>query len=128
MGQASTSSGCPCPMGRTTFVHMPYFQPCLLFAYAHPYFYWGWGLASPSPPRLSFSVGVAEQHPIKDILQFFPSDILAKREHLMIPYPKEGWSTEARSKLTQGAIPHLPHRIPCPQTSGSANQREQRLL
>lgn len=113
---------------RTTFVHMPYFQPCLLFACAHLYFYWGWDLASPSPPRLSFSVGVAEQHPRKDILQLLPSDILAKKEYLMIPHAREGWSTKARSRRTQGDIPTLACKIPFSQTSGSADQREKRLL
>lgn len=128
-GQAQAQGSSPRhSLFRTAFVHMPYFQPCLLFTCPHPYFYFGQDLASPSPPRLSFSVGASEQHPRKDILQLFPSDILAKREYLMIPHSREGWSTESRSKWTQGAIPTFPHRISCSQTSGSAHQREQRLF
>lgn len=126
--QASTNPGRSCPMAAPDTVQdnlCPHAVFPAMFACAHLISTGSEIWQACHHQDLSISVGIAEQHPRKDILQLFPSDILGKREYLMILHSREGWSTEARRKLTQGAIPALPQKIPCSQSSGSANQREQ---
>ena len=128
MGHASISSGQPStPAALDTHPHLG--QPpttCLQLGTAGSLF-------PPMPPVClhppSFLLGVRFSKPLVTKIFFlcwgcrsacqkqhpaaFPSDPLAKREYLMVPHFREGWSTDASGKWTQGAIPTLSPKLSC---------------